>query len=362
MISTPRLTPPPSGYAPTLPHASALSQGFQAQLQEEMERLLAILDEPQSDARWKRAREATRELALRPAKRLRPVLVLVGYGFAGGGVSVSRGAVTFAAAVELLHTFLLIHDDVADQARLRRGGPALHRLLADGRLGEDLAIVAGDHLFARAMEGMLHAELPRAVEASLYMLAICRQTAIGQYLDLELARAPLGEMSLFQTLRVAQLKTARYGFVAPLVCGAKLGNGKPALEEALERVGRNAGMAFQLRDDLLGLFGDTRTCGKEGDSDFYQGKRTFPVLSAYARAGSADRQRLEELWSLSEKDPAALKEARALVEQHGGRAATERMIAHLTRQTQRALESLPEASGLRAVLASYLLSLMHGKV
>src|SRR5690349_13630417 len=98
MISTPRLTSLPSGYAPPLPHAGAVSQGFQGQLQEEMERLLATLDEPQSDARWKRAREATRELALRPAKRLRPVLVLVGYGFAGGGLSVSRGAVTFAAA------------------------------------------------------------------------------------------------------------------------------------------------------------------------------------------------------------------------------------------------------------------------
>jgi geranylgeranyl diphosphate synthase type I len=220
-----------------------------------------------------------------------------------------------------------------------------------------LAVVLGDHLVARALEGMLEAGLPRGAEATRYLLAICRQTAVGQFLDLKLTRAPLAEVTLLQTLRVALLKTARYGFAGPLVAGALLGGGERGLREALEKVGRGGGLAYQLRDDLIGLFGDDAASGKSGAGDYLEGKRTFPVVYAYAHADAAGKAELAALWELSDKGPADLALARAAVERHGGRAATERLISRFTQSARRALTQLPEAGGLRGRLDGLLLTL-----
>ena len=320
--------------------------------------LLELPDEQGLDPRWSEALVHAREYALRPAKRLRPALVAIGHGLATGHAEVPDELWTFAAAFEILHTFLLIHDDVADRADRRRGRAALHRLLAEGRLGEDLAIVVGDHLFARAIEAMLSTGLPGSARAVRHYLGICRHTAAGQYLDLDLTRAPLSEVTLFQTLRVAVLKTARYGFVAPLVCGAMLGGAARGLLEALDRAGRQIGLAYQLRDDLLGLFGDAQVAGKSTDGDFVQGKRTFPVVAAYTRAPAAIRAEMDALWA-DPTGPVALARARTLVAAHGGVAATERVIERCTRSARRGLASLPHGGGFRDLLDSLVLTLSH---
>jgi geranylgeranyl diphosphate synthase type I len=315
-----------------------------------MRELLELPDEQRIDPRWSHALLRAREYALRPAKRLRPALVLIGHGLGTGRAEVPVELWRFAAAFELLHTFLLIHDDVADCAERRRGSRALHHLLADGKLGEDLAVVVGDHLFARSVEAMLEARFPAGARAVRYYLGVCRQTAAGQYLDLDLTRAPLSEVTLGRTLRVAQLKTARYGFVAPLVCGAMIAGAPRALLLALDRVGRQVGLAYQMRDDLLGLFGDAQLVGKSTDGDFVQGKRTFPVLAAYTRAPPAIRTEMEALWAQRPTDPVALARARTLVTAHGGVAAAERLIERATRSARRALAALPHGGGFRDLL------------
>ncbi len=344
--------PPPVAAPPQLAPDQAWLQTVQNQVEAAMAELLVLPDESSLDGRWTQAMEHARQYALRPAKRVRPALVVAGYGLARGSLVVPPELWRFAAALELLHTFLLIHDDVADQAGLRRGGPALHHLLGPGRAGEDLAIVVGDHLYARSMEVMLSSGLRGATKTVLYYLGVCRHTAAGQYLDLELSRASLSEVRLFQALRVAYLKTSRYGFCAPLVCGAMLAGASGELCEALERVGRHVGLAFQLRDDLIGLFGDESVAGKAVDGDFVQGKRTFPVLAAYTRAPAAAREELERLWTVSSpaKDAAALARARTLVEEHGGRAACERLVERASRAGRRALQALPEQGGIRDLL------------
>jgi len=348
VTAPPLATPQPPPLAPD----QAWLRMVQSQVEASLAELFELPDEASFDARWTQARERTRQYALRPAKRVRPALLLAGYGLMRGSLKVPTGLWRFAAGLELLHTFLLIHDDVADQAELRRGGPALHHLLGAGRAGEDLAVVVGDHLFSRSLEALLSSELRGAAEASRYYLGVCRHTAAGQYLDLELSRTPLSEVTLFQALRVAHLKTARYGFSAPLVCGAMLAGGDVELCEALERVGRHVGLAFQLRDDLIGLFGDERVAGKAADGDFVQGKRTLPVLAAYTRAPAAARGELERLWSLPSeaKDAAALARARGLVEEHGGRAACERLVERASRTGRRALHALPDRGGVRDLL------------
>jgi geranylgeranyl diphosphate synthase type I len=329
----------------------------QSHVEGRLAELLALPDEQTIDPRWSHALVQAREYALRPGKRLRPALLAIGHGLGTGHAQLDDGVWTFAAAFELLHTFLLIHDDVADRAECRRGSPALHRVLAGGRLGEDLAVVVGDHLFARSIEAMLATGLPAAPRVVRHYLGICRHTAAGQYLDLDLTRAPLSEVTLFQALRVAHLKTARYGFVAPLVCGAMLAGASPALVQALERVGRHLGLAYQLRDDLIGLHGDPALAGKSSDGDLAQGKRTFPVLVAYTRAPPAIRNQMDALWSGGATDPVTLARARGLVTAHGGVAATERLIERLTRNSRRMVASLPHGGGFRDLLDSLVLSL-----
>jgi len=340
-------------------YASALSS-FQHQLSTELAQLLELPDEQAIDVRWAKAMGTLRAYALRPAKRVRPALLLLGWAMAARAPldAVPEEARRFAAALELLHTFMLIHDDVADRALTRRGGPALHHLLADH--GDDLAIVLGDHLYSRAIEVMLTSGAPRATQATRYMLGICRHTAAGQYLDLDLARLPLGEVSLFQTLKVAQLKTAKYGFVAPLVAGAMLGGGGDELLSSLERVGRAAGMAFQLRDDVLGLYGNDQLTGKDGGADFFEGKRTFPVIAAWTRASAEGRERLEALWqSPTTRSLETLAQGRAEVELRGGRAATERVIERMTRAARKSLEALPADHGVRDVLDGLLTQMVR---
>lgn len=323
-------------------------------LEEALATTLELEDESGLGPQWAQASAQVREYVLRGGKRFRPALLVMGYRAARGGGELPRGVTDFAAALELLHAFLLVHDDVADRAATRRGGPALHHVMTpeqDARLGEQLAVVAGDHLYSRALEVMLGTGLPASAEATRYLLGICRHTAAGQYLDLTLSRAPLSKVTLFETLRVAQLKTARYGFVAPLVCGAMLGGADASLLDALSRAGRHAGIAFQLRDDLIGLFGDDRVAGKAGAADYFEGKRSFPVIAAWTRADEAGRAELEALWDAPHKDDTSLAQARAALVSSGGRAATERVIDRCARAASRALTALPGPARLQLELA-----------
>jgi geranylgeranyl diphosphate synthase type I len=332
--------------------AEAALASFQVELERVLAQVLVLPDEAAMDPRWSRAMVELRAYTLRPAKRVRPTLMVAGWAMASGGLGhgIPQGVQEFAAGLELLHTFMLIHDDVADRAATRRGGPSLHRVLSAGKSGEDLAVVVGDHVYSRAVEVMLGSGLPHAAAATRYMMTICRHTAVGQYLDIDLARTPLAEVNLFQTLKVANLKTARYGFVAPLIAGAMLGGADKDLLEQLERVGRQVGMAFQLRDDLIGLFGDDAVAGKDGGGDFIEGKRTFPVVAAWTRADAQGRAQLEQLWDGDVRDAKALALARNEVNRWGGREATQRVIERMTRSARRTLQALPSGSGARLVL------------
>jgi len=358
----PHFVIPQRRYEPvSAPNLGEWLQMVQTQTERNLEKLLDLPDEESFDVSWSEALVHMRAYSLRPSKRLRPGLVIAGYTFGRGEAVAPAGLWKFAAATELLHTFMLVHDDVADQADLRRGGLTLHRMLAPGRMGEDLAIVAGDHLFARAVEAMLTCNLPGASRSVSYFLQVCRHTAAGQFLDIKFSRAPLSQISLFQSLKVAYLKTALYGFSAPLVCGAMLARADQKVIDALDKLGRQVGLAYQLQDDLIGLYGQVSEAGKSTSSDLEQGKRTFPVLAAYSRANEEDRKQFDGIWTPGPKDTSTLARARVLVEMYGGRAATERMIERATRQAQRYAATLPEADGMRTLITQLLGKLVGRK-
>jgi geranylgeranyl diphosphate synthase, type I len=336
---------------------------FQSSFERTLMQHLECDDELHIDGRWTEAFAHVREYCGRSAKRIRPKLLAVGWSMATGQLAhgIPSSVRDFAAGLEILHAFMLIHDDVADRATSRRGGPALQHLFANAdetyasqRHSEDLAVLLGDHLYARAVEVMLSSTSPAASKATRYMLAVCRHTAVGQFLDLDSVSKKLDAVTLFQTLKVAHLKTARYGFVAPLVAGAMLGHGTPVLLEQLEKVGRQIGIAFQLQDDLLGLFGRDQIIGKDGGGDYYEGKRTFPLIAAWNRADATQREQLELLWNQPERTPKSLDEARALVKSLNGIAVTERVIARMIRGARKTVEQLPTTPGAKTVLDDML--------
>ncbi|WP_102126942.1 polyprenyl synthetase family protein [Deinococcus planocerae] len=185
-----------------------------------------------------------------------------------------EGALWLAAALELFQNWVLIHDDIEDDSEERRGRPALHRLH-----GVPLAINAGDALHAYMWAAVHRAGVPGAVEE---FLAMIHRTAEGQHLDLAWVEHREWNLREADYLEMVRLKTAHYTVVVPLRLGALAAGATPA--EAFTPAGLALGAAFQIRDDVLNLAGDSLKYGKEIGGDLLEGKRTLIVLHWLARA------------------------------------------------------------------------------
>jgi geranylgeranyl diphosphate synthase type I len=285
-------------------------------------------------APWADAVEALAGFVER-GKALRPRFCYWGHAATGAIPGTAAGQprgplLPACAALELLHAFALIHDDLMDGSPTRRGRPALHRRLAGdhrrqrwagdpGQYGSATAMLAGDLAFALA--GRLAAELPRST-GPVWNRLIQELTA-GQFLDL--AGAARRDRSVELARTVARLKSGRYTVTGPLRLGAALVSDAP-LDPALAQFGELVGEAFQLRDDLHGVFGDPDAIGKPVGEDLRAGKPTLLLALAdrhlpphrralVARAGAAD---------LTDAEVAALT---AAIEECGARARVEHRIA-----------------------------------
>jgi geranylgeranyl diphosphate synthase type I len=238
---------------------------------------------------------ALRDYVLRGGKRLRGALVLLGCEAAGGD---RAWAIDASIGVELLHAYLLVHDDFMDRDDVRRGGPTLHvQLGAAARsehLGASLAVLLGSLCEAWAIGLVLSAPVPpdRAVAAAQVLARELDQVTVGQMQDLS---APLGrELRADEVLAVERMKTGGYSFELPLRLGALLAGATDPLLGALERFARPLGQAFQIADDLLGTFGAPELTGKPNASDLREGKRTLLVARALEAANARDAARLRE--------------------------------------------------------------------
>lgn len=264
-----------------------------------------------------------------------------------------------AAALEIFHAAALVHDDVVDNSDTRRGRPAAHRRWEtahrdaswDGDaagFGRSAAILLGDLLVAWSddllEEGLALGDAARAATARAIYAVMRRDVTIGQFLDVaeEAAylTAPDSEHAA-RALRVASLKSARYSVQHPLLLGAALAGADAAQSDALERFGHPIGLAFQLRDDVLGVFGDTAVTGKPSGDDLREGKRT--LLIAYAREAMAPgaRRVLDELVgdpTLEDEQIAALQ---STIVDTGALARVEELIAEYALEADRALRGAP---------------------
>jgi len=293
-------------------------------------------------------------------KRLRPLFCYWGWRSAGG----TDGApiIAASAALELFHAFALIHDDIMDGSDRRRGEPSVHRLFADlhtrsswrgdpASYGRNTALLCGD-LCAAWADQMFHecGLSAEQVHKGYGVFAIMRTEVIaGQYLDLV---SGVGDGSVASALTVIRMKAARYTVTRPLQIGAALaGAGEESLA-ALAAFGDPLGDAFQLRDDVLGVFGDPAVTGKSILDDLREGKPT--VMMALAR-GSADRdqqRRLKELFGNPDLDPEGAAELRQVIIDTGALNRIEQMIKVRTDAALGALADAPVSGEALPVLTA----------
>ena len=245
-------------------------------------------------------------------KRHRPLICFAACLAVGGDPD---RAATAAAAIEHFHSAALIHDDIADEAELRRGEPCLH--LTEG-LG--LAINMGD-LALSVVNGPVVNDplLEDAVKVRVIkeLIAMTCRTVEGQALDLGWARDGRYDITPEDYLTMAIHKTAHYSGAVPLAVGAIVGGADDEIVEALRSYGLDTGLAFQIQDDLLNLVGTDEAKKKDFRSDITEGKRTLVVVHALQNAAPEARERLVEILSSKERDPEVLAEAVAIMEETG---------------------------------------------
>lgn len=273
-------------------------------------------------------------------KRFRPALVLAAHEALGGRSA--EAAAQVGAALELLHTAFVVHDDVIDGDEVRRGRPNVSGTFAARAAGAGAAAERAGHLGATA--GLLAGDL--ALAAALRTVATCpapvvtvrrlldlfdealHATAAGELADVELSLA-LQPDTLPVVLTMEQRKTSAYSFQLPLQAGAILAEAGPEAVAGLGEAGRLLGIAFQLHDDLLGVFGDPQSTGKSATGDLREGKRT--VLIAHAR-GTTAWARLSRLLGRPDLTDAQATEARRLLVEAGSRRFVEDLAEeHLAR-------------------------------
>ena len=257
------------------------------------------------------------------------------------------------SALELLHAFALIHDDVIDESSTRRGKPTAHKHFAalhrernwrgsPDQFGISAAILAGDLTQAWADDIVYRADLaPDAQRRVQRVWADIRTEVLGgQYLDI-VAEAS-GAESIASAMSVATFKTACYTVTRPLQLGVAAAADRRDVQEIFGQFGNDLGVAFQLRDDVLGVFGDSAVTGKPSGDDLRSGKRTVLVAEAMALADKSDPLAANVLRSLigNQLADAQVRQLRDIIESVGALAAAEDRIAALT---QRALATLAAA-------------------
>jgi geranylgeranyl diphosphate synthase, type I len=309
---------------------------------------------------------ALRRFVLEGGKRLRPAFVWWGYRGAGGPPEGPRAeaVVRAACSVELLHVCALIHDDVMDGSQVRRGRPAMHVEFATlhractwrgdpGAFGTGAAVLMGDLAFTWADAALADAGLPsdRLLAALKVFNRLRSELMGGQYLDLLEARRGAPDEAAVR--RVLTYKSGKYTIERPLHLGLAMAGGPPALERAYSAYGLPLGEAFQLRDDVLGVFGSPELTGKPAGDDLREGKETYLVLQARARSDGAGRRLLDGALGdakLTDEDVEAVRE---VIATSGALARTEARVAELLAEAKAALaaaEGIDERA--RAALAA----------
>ena len=281
------------------------------------------------------------ELAL-GGKRIRPVLTLLSCELFDGDY---REALDAAAGIEIFHNFTLLHDDVMDKADLRRGKPTVHV-----KWDENTAILSGDAMQILAFMQVVKSPAPSRKAVCDVFLKTALEICEGQQYDMEFeSRSDVREEEYIEMIR---LKTA-------VLLGGATDNDAKAIYD----FGVNLGLAFQLRDDYLDVYGDARVFGKNIGGDILNNKKTYMLINALLRADEAQRAELQHWMEATDYNPEEkVRAVTALYDAIGIRELCDRKIASYFEEASRILTSVQVSDERKEVLKGYVASLMHRNV
>lgn len=278
-------------------------------------------------------------------KRHRPLICLLACAAVGGD---PVDALSAAAAIEHFHTAALIHDDIADEAELRRGKPCLHLTQGIG-----LAVNDGDLGLTMVNGTVMHdpnLDNDTKVRVVTELIDMTQRTIEGQALDIGWARDGRYDIAPDDYLMMAKRKTAHYSGAVPLAVGAIIGGGTEDEIEGLRAYGLDTGLAFQIQDDLLNLVGSEESTKKDFRSDVTEGKRTLMVVHCLSHADEQRRERLVEILSSKTHDPDVLAEAVDIMQESGSIEYARRYAEDLTSAAKKRLVTIVPDSAARRLL------------
>lgn len=305
------------------------------------------------------------EFVCRPGKRIRPLLFLLADQVfrRNAPATGEKELLSVGASLELLHAFILVHDDIIDRAETRRGRPTLHRLI-EGRIstfsdrhraGRNLALVMGDILFALAQRCLLETPLPGGVVARLgtLLLGCMVDTGFGEVADIVHSTRDVAKVSSDEIEQMYCLKTTCYTIECPLTMAAVLNGVDAAGVEALGRIARPAGLAFQIQNDLQ-EFARFELSDADVPADILEGKKTLLMRTAYDLLNENDRGFLQLCFSAGTQTEGTLSKARELITKSGavGRltARVDELFASAHEETRRAPFEPDVRDGLLALV------------
>ncbi len=308
-----------------------------------------------------------KEFILRKGKRVRPTLFVIGYlGFAR---KVAAGLYTSALSLELLHDFMLAHDDIIDKSTKRRGKPSMHERLNNYLqrfknikfTGQDLTIAIADVMFALGIHSFLAIEedksrkemaLRKLVEAVVY-------TGTGEVVELLTGLNDMRNIKRQDIYKIYDLKTARYTFACPLSAGAILGGASSEQAESLFKYGLYLGRAFQIKDDILGMFGEESQTGKSSLADLRESKRTLLIWYAYNNSSTRDKSIIRDTFIKKDVNRTDLLRIRKIVISSGALDYARLEIRGLLKKAKYLSMAFGMRSKYRDLLAGYVNQLLR---
>ncbi|AEH23964.1 polyprenyl synthetase family protein [Pyrococcus yayanosii] len=307
--------------------------------------------------------EAARHYPLAGGKRVRPFVVLTAAEAVGGDPS---KALYPAVAIELIHNYSLVHDDIMDMDETRRGRPTVHKLW-----GINMAILAGDLLFSKAFEAISGADVDAEKKARILetIVRASNELCEGQAMDLEFEKRET--VTIEEYMRMISGKTGAL-FEAAAKVGAIVGTENEEYIGSLARWGRNVGIAFQIWDDVLDLIADEKKLGKPVGSDIRKGKKTLIVAHFFERADERDRERFLRVFGkfagdvrgrgiIEEDVKAEVMEAIELLKAYGSIDYAASYAKKLIREANESLKILPESEARKdlELLAEFIVERDH---
>ncbi|MBN3038545.1 MAG: polyprenyl synthetase family protein [Candidatus Omnitrophica bacterium] len=307
------------------------------------------------------------EFITRDGKRVRPTLLVAGYlGFAK---KKAPNLYKTALSIELLHDFMLVHDDIIDKSDTRRGKPSMHKMLGNYLKrfknikfsGQDLAIVSGDVMYAMAIDTFLSIKenMQRKEKALKQFIQAAVFTGMGEFIELIGGTKDIAKITKEDINKIYDYKTAHYTFACPLSTGAILAGARQKQTGILYKYGIYLGRAFQIKDDIIGLFGKEKKIGKSNLTDLQEAKKTLLIWYAFKNSGKKTRQKIRKILGKNNVNKKDLLEIRGIIVESGALDFARKEVSVLIKKAKAALKASDIHPKQKAFLEQYSQKLLN---